>query len=75
MCDSDLDYLGRTDFLPISNNLYEELKERNLVDSLNAWNKRQLKFIKNHQYFTKTAKKLREVNKQKQIDRLRKIIF
>ncbi len=74
MCDSDLDYLGRTDFLPISNNLYEELKERNLIDSFNDWNKRQLDFIKNHQYFTKTAIKLREVNKQKQIKRLKKII-
>ncbi len=75
MCDSDLDYLGRTDFLPISNNLYEELKERNLVESFNEWNKRQLDFIKNHQYFTKTAIKLREVNKQKQIKRLKKIII
>lgn len=74
MCDSDLDYLGRTDFIPVSNNLYAELKEQNLVNSFNEWNKRQLKFIKEHQYFTKTALKLREVNKQKQIERLNQLI-
>ncbi len=26
ICDSDLDYLGRSDFIPVSNTLYEELK-------------------------------------------------
>jgi class 3 adenylate cyclase len=74
MCDSDLDYLGRTDFIPVSNTLYQELKERNMVGSLNDWNKRQLRFIKEHHYFTKTAARLREVNKQNQIERLKKII-
>lgn len=74
MCDSDLDYLGRTDFIPISNNLYAELKDRNMVSSFNEWNKRQLTFIKEHQYFTKTALKLREVNKQNQIERLQQLI-
>ena len=74
MCDSDLDYLGRADFLPVSNTLYEEMKERDMIDSWNEWNKLQLKFISNHQYFTKTAQNLREVNKQQQIERLEQII-
>lgn len=74
MCDADLDYLGRSDFIPVSNTLYEELKEQNKVNSLKEWNKMQLKFISNHQYFTKTAKSLREVNKQKQIEHLKKVI-
>lgn len=74
MCDSDLDYLGRVDFIPVSNSLYAELKEQNMVSSFNDWNKRQVEFIKGHQYFTKTAIKLREVNKQKQIERLKRII-
>lgn len=74
MCDSDLDYLGRSDFIPVSNTLYKELKERNKIHSLNDWNKLQLKFISQHQYFTNTAKSLREVNKQKQIERIRKLI-
>ena len=74
MCDSDLDYLGRSDFIPVSNTLYKELKERSKIGTLNEWNKLQIDFISNHQYFTKTARNLREVNKQKQIDRIKKLI-
>jgi adenylate cyclase len=74
ICDSDLDYLGRSDFIPVSNLLYEELKTQNKISSLNEWNKLQIKFISSHQYFTKTAQGLREVNKQKQIDRISKLI-
>lgn len=74
ICDSDLDYLGRTDFIPVSNTLYQELKERNLIGTLEEWNKKQLDFIKSHQYYTETARNLREVNKQSQIERLQKLI-
>ena len=74
ICDSDLDYLGRSDFVPVSNTLYEELKEQNKIGTLNDWNKLQVKFISGHQYFTKTARSLREVNKQKQIERISELI-
>ncbi|MFP4023544.1 MAG: adenylate/guanylate cyclase domain-containing protein [Thiohalospira sp.] len=74
MCDSDLDYLGRSDFIPVSNTLYKELKEQNKIGSLNDWNKLQVKFLSNHQFFTKTALSLREVNKQMQIERIKKLI-
>ena len=74
ICDSDLDYLGRADFIPVSNTLYEELKAQNSVGSLNDWNKIQVKFISGHQYFTKTARNLREVNKQLQIERIQSLI-
>jgi class 3 adenylate cyclase len=74
MCDSDLDYLGRSDFIPVSNTLYDELKAQNKIGSLNDWDKMQIKFISGHQYFTKTARKLREVNKQLQIERLQNLI-
>ncbi len=74
ICDSDLDYLGRSDFIPVSNTLYQELKEQDKIGSLNDWNKLQVKFISGHQYFTKTARSLREVNKQKQIERISTLI-
>jgi adenylate cyclase len=74
MCDSDLDYLGRSDFIPVSNTLYDELREQDKIGSLNDWNKLQIKFISGHQYFTETARNLREVNKQKQIERIKNII-
>lgn len=74
ICDSDLDYLGRSDMIPVSNELYKELSERNKINSLNDWNRLQMKFISGHQYFTKTARSLREVNKKKQIERINKLI-
>lgn len=74
ICDADLDYLGRSDMIPVSNTLYKELKEQNKIGSLNDWNKLQVKFISVHQYFTKTARSLREVNKQIQIDRIKSLI-
>lgn len=74
ICDSDLDYLGRSDFIPVSNSLFEELKAQNKMADLNEWNKMQVKFISGHQYFTKTARSLREVNKQLQIERIQSLI-
>ncbi|HBS87222.1 MAG: hypothetical protein A2W91_03310 [Bacteroidetes bacterium GWF2_38_335] len=74
ICDSDLDYLGRSDFIPVSNTLYKELNEQGIMNSLNEWNKIQVKFLSSHQFFTNTAKSLREVNKQEQIERIMKLI-
>ncbi len=74
ICDADLDYLGRSDMIPVSNTLYKELKEQNKIGTLNDWNKIQVKFISGHSYFTKTAQSLREVNKQKQIERIKELI-
>ncbi len=74
MCDADLDYLGRSDFIPVSNTLYKELKAQNKINDWNEWNKLQLSFISKHQYFTETARNLREVHKQKQIDRIKDLI-
>jgi class 3 adenylate cyclase len=74
ICDSDLDYLGRSDFIPVSNTLFEELKAQNKMKDLNEWNKMQVKFISGHQYFTKTARSLREVNKQLQIERIQSLM-
>ncbi len=74
ICDSDLDYLGRSDFIPVSNTLYKELHEQKLIGSMDDWNKLQIKFLSAHQYFTETANKLREVNKQTQVERLKQLI-
>ncbi len=74
ICDADLDYLGRTDFIPVSDTLYKELNEQNFISNINDWNKLQVSFISNHQYFTEFARNNREVNKQNQIERLKKII-
>jgi class 3 adenylate cyclase len=74
ICDADLDYLGRSDFIPVSNTLFEELKAQNKITNLNDWNRMQVKFISGHQYFTATARSLREVNKKLQIERIQSLI-
>ncbi len=74
ICDADLDYLGRSDMIPVSNTLYKEMKEQNKIGTLDDWNKLQIKFISGHQYFTSTARNLREVNKKKQIERIKKLL-
>jgi len=74
MCDADLDYLGRSDMVPVSNTLFLELKERSMIGTLTDWNRLQMRFISGHQYFTETARNLREVNKQAQIERIKSLI-
>lgn len=75
MCDSDLDYLGRRDFIGVSDTLYKELKEQNKIGSLNDWNKLQVKFLEVHQFHTETSKKLRQMNKKSQIERIQALII
>ncbi|MBN1597621.1 MAG: HD domain-containing protein [Bacteroidales bacterium] len=74
ICDADLDYLGRSDMIPVSTQLFKEFKKFGKVITWNEWNRMQIKFISNHQYFTKTAMSLREVNKQKQIERIKNLL-
>ena len=74
MCDADLDYLGRHDFIPISQNLFRELFERGKIDSIEQWNKMQYKFILQHHYFTETAKRSGEPGKQQVLKELKELI-
>ena len=74
MCDADLDYLGRPDFIPISQNLFRELFERGKIDSIEQWNKMQYKFITQHHYFTETAKRSGEPGKQQVLKELKELI-
>ena len=63
ICDADLDYLGTADFFTISDSLFLELKKNGLVNSKKEWDSIQVKFLKEHRYFTATSKKLREQQK------------
>jgi uncharacterized protein len=64
ICDADLDYLGRDDFFPVSDTLFEELKARNIVAGKYDWNIIQMNFFKQHQYCTGTNQQLRAAKKQ-----------
>ncbi|MBR5168784.1 MAG: HD domain-containing protein [Salinivirgaceae bacterium] len=75
ICDADLDYLGRADFIPVSGNLYRELRERGAIeDDIDKWNMMQIKFIEGHQYFTNSAKQMRDVNKNNQLEAIRQLV-
>ncbi len=74
IADADLDYLGRRDMVPVSDTLYQELKVQGIIGSFNDWNKLQVKFLSAHQYFTETARTMRKVNKEEQIERIKELI-
>ena len=71
---ADLDYLGRPDFIPISQNLFRELFERGKIDSIEQWNRMQYKFITEHHYFTETAKRSGEPGKKQVLKELKELI-
>ncbi len=74
MKDADLDYLGRPDFVPVSESLYQELKNFGVQLSIEAWNEMQYNFISRHTYYTKSAKNLRQVNKERQLQKIKELL-
>lgn len=70
MCDADLDYLGRPDFFKISKSLMEEWLVYGIVETEHDYLTKQFQFLKEHRYFTTTAKTLREPVKQQHIKTL-----
>ncbi len=64
LCDADLDYLGREDFIEIGQKLFTELLSAKVVTSLEDWNRRQVVFLTNHRYHTAFSKTNREPTKQ-----------
>ena len=76
ICDADLDYLGRNDFYQISSLLFAELKANNQInEDRSEWNKRQISFLKSHQYHTAFAKKNRQPKKEKRIEELKQSLL
>ena len=64
ICDADLDYLGREDFFSIGDNLRKEFLRFKIVANDEQWELLQMNFLQNHQYHTRSSKKLREPAKQ-----------
>lgn len=58
LCDADLYYLGTDDYATLAEKLYVEYLKENVVDDKMDWQRQQIAFLKQHQYFTKTAKEL-----------------
>lgn len=71
ICDADLDYLGRDDFHQIADTLRRELRDHGKIQSDRLWDEIQIKFLEQHQYFTKSAIKLRQEKKLKHIEEIK----
>lgn len=74
LCDADLDYLGRPDFVPISTSLFEELTARQLLAGERAWFELQAGFLASHRYWTRTAIARRTAPKQARLDHIRALL-
>lgn len=74
ICDADLDYLGRDDFWTIGTKLFHELTEMGILQNEQEWNKLQLKFLENHQYFTRSARMIREKLKLEHLNKVSDIV-
>jgi uncharacterized protein len=71
IADADLDYLGRDDFFPISEGLYQEFLRSGVVDNYDDWNKLQVSFFENHHYFTHSAQRIRNQKKAENLALIR----
>ena len=75
LCDADLDVLGREDFFITSFQLQLEWKIFGVMDStLREWIKFEIDFLENHKYYTASAIKLREEQKQKNLKAFKDLI-
>ncbi len=64
ICDADLDYLGREDFIMISHKLrHEWVTQKINILSLKQWYELQIQFLSTHKYFTKYAISTRKEGK------------
>jgi HD superfamily phosphodiesterase len=70
IADADLEYLGTNLFEQIGAQLKKEIQHFQPSLTENAWNELQLKFLKNHKYFTPWCKKYREPLKQQHLARI-----
>ena len=67
ICDADLDYLGRADFEPISESLFQELQNVNLLQERRVWDNIQIKFLEGHFYHTDFAVAHRQPQKAERL--------
>lgn len=71
ICDADLDYLGRDDFEAIAATLFEELKARDMVEDIPAWDAVQVQFLEAHSYWTASERKRRDAAKLRHLQHLK----
>ena len=74
LCDADLDSLGREDFFATSKALWQERRACGLNIPWQTWLENQLRFLKDHQYFSPAASALRDEGKRRNVELLECLI-
>lgn len=75
MCDADHDYFGRADYYAVSKKLRTELENYGKVMTNKEWVVYQLNYLENkHEFYTDTAKNIRQYGKNLRIQELKKIL-
>jgi class 3 adenylate cyclase len=69
--DARYDYLGRVDYLKLTDRLRRELSEYGKQSGRNEWIGIQVKYLHDHQFRTNTARLLRSVSVEEQVAALR----
>ncbi|MCB9241598.1 MAG: HD domain-containing protein [Flavobacteriales bacterium] len=71
IADADLEYLGTDRFDDISETLFQEWQNKDIIHSREDWDKAQIAFISKHRYFTDFCKAHREQAKWDNLDRVK----
>ncbi|HEX3007932.1 MAG TPA: adenylate/guanylate cyclase domain-containing protein [Bacteroidales bacterium] len=71
LIDANTDFWGRIDFIPALSNLLDELKLHYPHKNEEDWLMGLLTILENHEYYTDTARRLREVPKAEQIQKIK----
>lgn len=74
LADSDLDLLGRSDFFSLNNLLRRELAHFQADPGDAAWLRSQIKFLRDHRYWTSSAQRLRDTGKSGNIAILERML-
>ena len=74
LADSDLDMLGRTDFLSFNQLLRAELAAFAPPVSDADWYRQQLGFVRSHRYWTASARRLRNLGKERNLLLLQELL-
>lgn len=70
VADADLDVLGRADFVEWNQKLREEIEAFGRVLSDEQWLTGQIRFLRDHRYFTAAAREWRDEGKQQNLQSL-----
>jgi adenylate cyclase len=74
LADARTIYYGRVDFIPMIENLFNEMLQMEKFLKKDEWVRNMVDIISEHEYFTETARRLREINKEEQISLLIKLV-